>query len=78
MLKTLYITYFICAVVLFNVYYSLRTNHVVINPKMMNEEELLRCNKLKPGFYSMLVIEESKIYWKTKNSTVVCVKDRIN
>jgi hypothetical protein len=76
--KALYITYFVCAIVLFNVYYTLQTDHRIILPSLMNKQELTKCNKMKPEYFSMLVIEESKIYWKTRNNKVVCVKSRVD
>jgi hypothetical protein len=57
-------------------YFVSTPNHKVVLPPPITMAELTSCNKQKPSLNSMLVIEETTIYWKMKDKKKVCVKDR--
>jgi hypothetical protein len=57
-------------------YFVSAPNHKVILPPPITMSETIKCNKVKPSYKALLVIEESTIYWKMKDKKNYCFKER--
>lgn len=71
------ISLIIWVVIIYSIVVYSKKDHTIELPKEITEMELMSCEGKNPEYFSMLVIENDKIYWTTKEGKkVVCVKVR--